>query len=55
MRRSTERILTADAGSLARPEDLRDLLVARDTGRPYDRAAFASRLLWGRRGLATSP
>jgi hypothetical protein len=47
VRRGTERILTTDAGSLARPDDLRDLLVARDTGRPYDRA-FASRPLWGR-------
>ena len=42
MKRSTERILTTHAGSLARPDDLRDLLVARDTGRPYDHAALAS-------------
>ena len=44
MKRSTERILTTHAGSLARPDDLRDLLIARDTGRPYDRAAFAGRV-----------
>ena len=44
MKRSTERILTTHAGSLARPDDLRDLLIARDTGRPYDHAAFASRV-----------
>jgi len=43
VKRSTERILTTHAGSLARPDDLRDLLVARDTGRPYDQAALASR------------
>jgi len=44
VKRSTERILTTHAGSLARPDDLRDLLIARDTGRPYDHAAFASRV-----------
>ncbi len=44
VKRSTERILTTHAGSLARPDDLRDLLIARDGGRPYDRAAFASRV-----------
>jgi len=44
MRRSTERILTTHAGSLARPDDLRELLVARDTGRPYDQVELASRV-----------
>jgi 5-methyltetrahydropteroyltriglutamate--homocysteine methyltransferase len=44
MKRSTERILTTHAGSLPRPEDLRDVLVAKDEGRPYDQATFATRL-----------
>ncbi len=44
MKRSTERILTTHAGSLARPDDLRDLLIARDAGRPYDRAELATRV-----------
>src|SRR5262249_17070171 len=39
MRHSTERILTTHAGSLARPDDLREMLVARDERRPYDAAA----------------
>jgi len=42
MKRSTERILTTHAGSLARPDDLRDMLTAKDDGRPYDAAAFAA-------------
>jgi 5-methyltetrahydropteroyltriglutamate--homocysteine methyltransferase len=44
MQRSTERILTTHAGSLPRPEDLWDLLIAKDEGRPYDREAFARQL-----------
>lgn len=44
MQRSTERILTTHAGSLPRPADLRDMLSARDAGRPYDREAFARRV-----------
>ena len=43
MKRSTGRILTTHAGSLARPDDLRDLLMARDERKPYDEAAFAAR------------
>jgi len=42
--RSTDRILTTHAGSLARPDDLRELLIARDSGHPYDRAALAARV-----------
>ena len=42
MKRSAERILTTHAGSLARPDDLRDMLTAKDDGRPYDAAAFAA-------------
>ena len=44
MTRSTERILTTHAGSLARPDDLRDLLVAKDEGRAHDGAALAARV-----------
>jgi 5-methyltetrahydropteroyltriglutamate--homocysteine methyltransferase len=44
MQRSIERILTTHAGSLPRPDDLRDMLIAKDGGRPYDQAAFAMRV-----------
>jgi methionine synthase II (cobalamin-independent) len=44
MQRSTERLLTTHAGSLPRPEALRDLLIARDEGRPYDQAIFSRRV-----------
>lgn len=44
MRRSAERILTTHAGSLARPDDLRDMLAARDERRPYDAAALGARV-----------
>ena len=44
MKRSTGRILTTHAGSLARPDDLRDMLIARDERKPYDQTAFASRV-----------
>jgi 5-methyltetrahydropteroyltriglutamate--homocysteine methyltransferase len=44
MKRSTQGILTTHAGSLPRPEDLRDLLIAKDEGRPYDQAAFVTRV-----------
>jgi 5-methyltetrahydropteroyltriglutamate--homocysteine methyltransferase len=43
MKRSTERILVTHAGSLARPADLMDLLVARNEGKSYDREALAKR------------
>jgi 5-methyltetrahydropteroyltriglutamate--homocysteine methyltransferase len=36
MRRSTDRILTTHTGSLPRPQGLRDLLTARETGQLYD-------------------
>jgi methionine synthase II (cobalamin-independent) len=41
MRRSTERILTTHAGSLARPDSLRALLTAKDEGQLYDASALA--------------
>jgi 5-methyltetrahydropteroyltriglutamate--homocysteine methyltransferase len=37
---STDRILTTHTGSIARPDDLIELMRARENGRPYDRAAF---------------
>jgi len=42
MRRSTERILTTHAGSLARPDALRALLTAKDEGQVYDAGALAA-------------
>lgn len=41
MQRSTARILTTHTGSLPRPQALRDILIARETGQPYDNAALA--------------
>jgi 5-methyltetrahydropteroyltriglutamate--homocysteine methyltransferase len=41
---STERILTTHAGSLPRPADLRDMVVARMRGEAVDAAAFDARL-----------
>ena len=43
MKRSSERILTSHAGSLARPLDLLDMLRARINGLPLDEKAFAER------------
>lgn len=44
MKRNTDRILTMHAGSLARPPDLREMVVAKSNGEPYDEAVFAERL-----------
>ena len=44
MRHSSERILTTHAGSLARPDELRELLIARDERRPVDADALAARI-----------
>jgi 5-methyltetrahydropteroyltriglutamate--homocysteine methyltransferase len=41
---STDRIMTTHAGSLPRPADLRDLVVAKANGAPYDPARLAARL-----------
>lgn len=38
MKRSTNRILTSHAGSLHRPDDLRDIMAARKDGDPFDDA-----------------
>jgi len=44
MKRSTERILTTHAGSLARPADLLDMMRAKEMGHPYDTDAFPARV-----------
>jgi 5-methyltetrahydropteroyltriglutamate--homocysteine methyltransferase len=41
---STDRILTTHAGSLPRPADLREMIVARTDGQPFDAAALDRRL-----------
>jgi 5-methyltetrahydropteroyltriglutamate--homocysteine methyltransferase len=41
---STDRIMTTHAGSLPRLADLRDLVIAKANGAPYDPAALAARL-----------
>jgi 5-methyltetrahydropteroyltriglutamate--homocysteine methyltransferase len=40
MRRSDRRILTTHVGSLIRPKPLQEFLRARQSGRPYDKAAY---------------
>jgi 5-methyltetrahydropteroyltriglutamate--homocysteine methyltransferase len=44
MQRSTYRILTTHAGSLARPADLLAMVRAKEAGQPYDHEAFAARV-----------
>ena len=44
MKRSTDRILTTPAGSLPRPEGLRDIVAAKNAGQPYDEADLSGRL-----------
>ncbi len=44
MKRSSERILVTHAGSLPRPQELWEMLIAKSENRPYDRETFASRL-----------
>jgi len=44
MLKSTDRIKATHAGSLPRPEDLREMVVARGTGKPYDAEALSKRL-----------
>jgi len=51
VKRSTDRILITHAGSLARPPELRDLLVAKDDGQPYDPATLAARVRSAVRGV----
>jgi 5-methyltetrahydropteroyltriglutamate--homocysteine methyltransferase len=44
MQRSTDRILTTHVGSLPRPADLLDVVLAKDQGKPVDEKAHATRL-----------
>jgi 5-methyltetrahydropteroyltriglutamate--homocysteine methyltransferase len=44
MKRSTDRILTTHTGSIARPDDLLDIMREKENGRPYDKDAFAKRV-----------
>ena len=44
MRRSTDRVLTMHAGSLPRPDDVREMVAARADGRPYDEGVLNERL-----------
>jgi 5-methyltetrahydropteroyltriglutamate--homocysteine methyltransferase len=44
MKLSTHRILTTHAGSLTRPDDLLEMIEAREAGRPFDERAFAERV-----------
>jgi 5-methyltetrahydropteroyltriglutamate--homocysteine methyltransferase len=47
MRLSTERILTTHVGSLPRSSEVVDLLYKKDSGEPYDRAAFDAAIAAG--------
>ena len=44
MKRSTDRILTTFAGSLARPPDLLEMMHAKEHGQPYDQQAYRERV-----------
>ena len=44
MKRSTDRTLTTHTGRLQRPDDLTDLLVARQAGNAIDEPAYARRV-----------
>ncbi len=44
MRTSTERILTTHVGSLPRPDDVAELLAAKEFGEGYDAEAFEARM-----------
>jgi 5-methyltetrahydropteroyltriglutamate--homocysteine methyltransferase len=44
MKLSRDRILTTHAGSLTRPDDLLEMIEAKEAGRPYDEKAFAERV-----------
>jgi 5-methyltetrahydropteroyltriglutamate--homocysteine methyltransferase len=44
MRTSTDGILTTHTGSIARPDDLIEMMRAKENGRPYDHEAFESRV-----------
>ena len=44
MKRGADRILTTHAGSLPRPDDVREMVAAKTGGQPYDAGALAGRL-----------
>jgi 5-methyltetrahydropteroyltriglutamate--homocysteine methyltransferase len=44
MKTSTDRILTTHTGSIARPDDLIEVMRAKENGRPYDRDSFEKRV-----------
>jgi len=44
MKTGTECILTTHTGSIARPDDLIDLMRAKENSHPYDREAFQTRV-----------
>ena len=44
MKRSDDRILTTHVGSLPRPDDLFELMLARMDGKPVDDTAYATRV-----------
>ena len=44
MKLSTDRILTTHAGSLTRPDDLLDMIMAREAGKPIDEKALNERV-----------
>jgi 5-methyltetrahydropteroyltriglutamate--homocysteine methyltransferase len=44
MKRSTDRILTTHTGSIARPDDLLEIMRDKENDRPYDQEAFAKRV-----------
>jgi 5-methyltetrahydropteroyltriglutamate--homocysteine methyltransferase len=44
MKRSTDRILTTHVGSLPRPPDIREMLLAKDASQPYDKDLLARRV-----------
>src|SRR5262245_65777722 len=44
MKRSTERILVTHAGTLPQPTDLKEMLDAKNEGKPYDHEAYSRRV-----------
>jgi 5-methyltetrahydropteroyltriglutamate--homocysteine methyltransferase len=47
MKRSTDRILTTHVGSLVRPPDILEMILAKVTGKPFDEAEFEKRVAEG--------
>ena len=47
MKRSTDRILTTHVGSLVRPPEILEMILAKVTGRPYDEEAFEKQVQVG--------